>query len=285
VASRPASGGRRLLAQLLEYSRHQVFVDLIARHEHILFEFNRLLTVSIRPASGGRRLVAQLLEYGHHQKFADLISKHERPLCEFNRVRTVRTRPATGGHERQYSIASAAKKSASTRACGPQTIKLSVGRLIRSRDPGERYPATGGHTPIWRADKAGMTNESDSNDAYCAALLELAESRFSRWHLKELRPERDRRTKELEHQHINLSSAGRAVFYQRLEGELLEKESRQRIAMYAGVAREKGNSRCCRSTVSMSFATVRLCPRSGHPSHHFGVACSGWQAPRGHPHH
>jgi CRISPR/Cas system-associated endonuclease/helicase Cas3 len=43
-----------VLAELLEYTQHQVMMELIARHEANLNQFNRLLIVRNRPAGGGR---------------------------------------------------------------------------------------------------------------------------------------------------------------------------------------------------------------------------------------
>jgi hypothetical protein len=82
-------------------------------------------------------------------------------------------------------------------------------------------------------------NVTDISEADFAALLELAESRFHAWRLKELHPERDHRIGELKKQ--NLRSGGRAVSAMRIYRELLEREVRERIGFYAAVAHESRN--------------------------------------------
>lgn len=83
-------------------------------------------------------------------------------------------------------------------------------------------------------------NASDSGKADVAALLKLVESRHCAWYLKEVRPEQDRRIGELENQ--NLTSAGRAIHAFRICRELLERDVRGWIGIYADVARESGSS-------------------------------------------
>jgi hypothetical protein len=83
-------------------------------------------------------------------------------------------------------------------------------------------------------------NAPDFSKGGFAALLELAESKFHAWHLKELRPELERRISELEKQ--NLTSGGLAVCAIGIYREFLEREVRQRIGLYAAVAREAGSS-------------------------------------------
>lgn len=83
-------------------------------------------------------------------------------------------------------------------------------------------------------------NASHISKTDVAALVELAESKFYAWHLKELRPERDRRISELRNQ--NLTSGGRAVSAMRIYRELLEREVRKRIGFYAESAHESGNA-------------------------------------------
>src|SRR5690349_18675529 len=98
-------------------------------------------------------------------------------------------------------------------------------------------------------------SESHPNDEHYAALLELAESEFRRWQQKELRTERNRRTKKLEREQRNATVAGRAIFLLRLEREILEKECRQRIAFYLRVAHRKPNFEMLCNHVSKSWAT------------------------------
>jgi len=83
-------------------------------------------------------------------------------------------------------------------------------------------------------------NAPDISNADFAALLELVKSRFYAWHLKELRPERDRRVGELNQQRLRTGKW--AVHLFQIYSELLECEVRERIALYAGVARESGSS-------------------------------------------
>ena len=83
-------------------------------------------------------------------------------------------------------------------------------------------------------------NPPDISKAGFAALLERAESRFGAWHLKVLRPERDRRRSELKRQYPAV--ARWAVFTLRAYRELLECEARERIGFYATVAHESGSS-------------------------------------------
>jgi hypothetical protein len=71
------------------------------------------------------------------------------------------------------------------------------------------------------------------------ALLNLAECKFQSWHLKEFRPERDRRIRELKKQ--NLTSGGRAVLALVIYRETLEREVRERIRSYAAVAHDFGS--------------------------------------------
>jgi hypothetical protein len=82
-------------------------------------------------------------------------------------------------------------------------------------------------------------NEPDISKADFSALLELAESRFHAWHLKELTPELNRRTSDLKMQ--NLTSGGRAAHAMRIYRELLERDVRERIGFYAALARDSGN--------------------------------------------
>jgi hypothetical protein len=79
-------------------------------------------------------------------------------------------------------------------------------------------------------------NERRSNEKDFAALLKLAESKFYAWHLKKLRPERDRRLRELYKQ--NLTTAGRAIEAFRISRELLEREVIKRVGFYRQVARK-----------------------------------------------
>ena len=69
-----------------------------------------------------------------------------------------------------------------------------------------------------------------------SALLKLAESRFYAWHLKEIVPERERRIRDLQTQ--NLTFGGRTFYTMQIYRELLEREVRERISLYAGVARD-----------------------------------------------
>jgi hypothetical protein len=73
-----------------------------------------------------------------------------------------------------------------------------------------------------------------------AALLEWAEAKFAAWHLKEIRGERERRIDDLKTQ--NLTSGGRAFHAFGIWRELLEREVRERISLYAAAARESGSS-------------------------------------------
>lgn len=128
--------------------------------------------------------------------------------------------------------------------------------------------------------QVGMTGRSDSEGTNFAALLELSESRFRLWQRKELRPERDRRTKEIEQQHVSI--AGRAVLLLRLERELLEKECLQWITVYADVARETGNPDMLserrlteferRVEISVGVGIASLCGRLQRVAHAAGSA-------------
>ena len=80
---------------------------------------------------------------------------------------------------------------------------------------------------------------SDLGAADFAPLLELAESRFSRWHQRELRPERNQRLRELNRQCATVGTAGKNIHLLRLERELLEKACLRRIAFYFEVAQER----------------------------------------------
>jgi hypothetical protein len=83
-------------------------------------------------------------------------------------------------------------------------------------------------------------NVPDKSKVGFAALLELAESKFHAWHLKELRPERSRRISELKNE--NLSFQGKVLREMRTDRELLELQTRRRIAFYAEVAHESDNA-------------------------------------------
>lgn len=67
-------------------------------------------------------------------------------------------------------------------------------------------------------------------------LLELASSRFYRWQHKVLRPERDRRIKEVGT--LDMRANGRAALCIEIYRELLQREVRKRITIYRNVAGE-----------------------------------------------
>lgn len=83
-------------------------------------------------------------------------------------------------------------------------------------------------------------NAPHISKANFAALLELAESRFHAWRMKELSPAEALGISDLKKQ--NLTSAGRAFSAIRIYRELLEREVRERIGFYSVVARESGSS-------------------------------------------
>jgi len=75
-------------------------------------------------------------------------------------------------------------------------------------------------------------------DAYYAKLLELAESRFRAWLLREFHRELERSIEELKNR--NLTSAGRATKALEIYRVHLEKEARNRTDFYVEIARESG---------------------------------------------
>jgi hypothetical protein len=72
------------------------------------------------------------------------------------------------------------------------------------------------------------------------SLLELADSRFFQWKQEALRPEWDRRMREIDRS--DMGSSGRAVSRIAAYRELLEREVRERIKIYRDVAGEYGAS-------------------------------------------
>lgn len=71
--------------------------------------------------------------------------------------------------------------------------------------------------------------------------LKLVEAKFRRWNKAEFQPEFDRRIKELKTTQRDVPFNGRALLTIQLYRDLLARQCRKRIAIYADVARDTGN--------------------------------------------
>src|SRR5437660_1288011 len=106
-------------------------------------------------------------------------------------------------------------------------------------------------------------NTLDLSKADFAALLEIAESQFYAWQLKEIQPERERRIGELRKQ--NLTIGGRAFYAIEIYRDLLEREVRQRIGFYVQVTHDSGNREML-SKARLEEYRVRVMTTVGHAS-------------------